>query len=233
VFPCIFKAPLTITGLAENSYRGSEIQLSEDGRVLYATVRYRERKSDDGDDDRATAKYVTRDTSTVLSQDFLTPVNRTFPGAKKVYSRQAGTNGILTAVLLSEGRPGSFSGGYPIQMLMQASTPTSGGRSNVVKVAPWNNGVFALSDSDRGFVQIWRLDGISGLPPDTVHVPLPALNINWKPQGPPSNIRASIVGEWRAPTSAVGNKAYPNDDDLPDEIIPSGRGCCSNAIWYD
>jgi hypothetical protein len=238
---------LTRIGLEQKRYRGSDIQLSEDGRVLYASVRYREPKEDDddenGSDDAPTFGYQNgrarpQAFARVLEQEQLTGVNDTLltqTYGKRRARRQIGNNGILTAVLLSQPQyPAQAAPGYPIQILMQASSPTGGGRSNIISPAPWHNGVFALSDSDHGLVQVWRLDGISLLPADGPHRQIAPLNLNSRPSSPLPNIRTSIVAEWHAPASAVGDPRVTDETEDSDAgLIRFQRGCCANAVWLN
>jgi hypothetical protein len=217
-------------------------------------VRYREPKADDDDDDGGGGggggrdddkrRKRKRDTSStlVLQRQQLDDVDDTLvhtnsSNNRRQFRRQIGNNGILTAVLLSDPQyPAQGPPGYPLQILMQASSPTGGGRSNVISVAPWNSGVFALSDSDHGFVQIWRLDGISDLPSDGPHRPIAPLNINSRPNPPLPNVRTNIVAEWHAPPAAVGDPRVLNDDrddDNGNGPIQFGRGCCAYAAWLN
>jgi hypothetical protein len=153
----------------------------------------------------------------------------------KLRKRQApaspgSTPGFITAVLLSDPpnapktgiNPKGNSRGWPLQMIMQASTPTTGGKSNAVMPAPWNNGYFALADSEVGFVQVWRLDGLAGLPRDGPKAMIQSQSNPMAGNSPIgagksgqraspqisqtlTNIRANIVAEWRAPADAVGD----------------------------
>jgi hypothetical protein len=321
------------TGIDQKLYRGADMLLSADGNILYATVRYRTPKADDGERDRggedgdededegaeeeeprAVAwnpfgglfggqnngnrnspkgntnsnngrngklgrRDVAADTHPVIFADQLDEVHIEGPDVK---IRQSATPGYLTAILLASpqktGAQGQNQGqvkGYPLQMIMQVATPTTGGKSNIVIPAPWDNNFFALTDSEIGFVQVWRLDGLLQLPRDG---PMAGgqLSMPGAPKGgqrasqlpsPLANIRANIVAEWRAPADAVGDvniiKGSSGRDDrrvqrtpgllsralgrrqydqvLPNPSsanmaaapIPSGRGCCAQAVWYN
>ncbi|KAF2664247.1 hypothetical protein BT63DRAFT_429769 [Microthyrium microscopicum] len=131
------------------------------------------------------------------------------PGSK-IHKRQAMNPGFLTAIALSD-PAGSQNRGFPLQVIMQVATSTTGGRSNVLTPAPWGNGYFSLTDSERGIVQIWKVDGLEALPRDG-----PQSNFNHIPvSGDPlrgtqennayANVRPSIVAEWIAPADAVGD----------------------------
>lgn len=134
--------------------------------------------------------------------------------------------GFLTAVLLSDpaqpsvGNSLNADKGWPLQMIMQAQTATTGGKSNSVAPAPWSNAMFALTDSEIGMVQVWRLDGLLNLPRDgpksmisqsqpmTGNAPFGAGKSGQRSSTMPpplANIRANIVAEWRAPPDAVGD----------------------------
>jgi carboxy-cis,cis-muconate cyclase len=48
--------------------------------------------------------------------------------------------------------------GHILQQAWTGQTKTSGGLANAVSPAPWSDGFVALTDSEKGFVQIWKLD---------------------------------------------------------------------------
>jgi hypothetical protein len=278
------------TGINPKLYRGHELVLSADSNILYGTVRYNGARCDEADDDD-TKRFLDDANINVARREKVDPVHAENPN---ISTRQVANPGYLTAILLSDPagppKPGMIqSKGYPLQMFMQAATPTTGGDSNAISPAPWNNGFFVLTDSEIGIVQIWRLDGLSDLPRNGVQPPKNkgskggnggkgGKDGNGGKDGmsllPPqlANIRANIVAEWRAPANAVGDpklsQANPRGDDrrmsraAPVALsrrnhpqkgrpapgsgkpqgtrangaarpIPSGRGCCADAVWYD
>ncbi|KAF2399737.1 3-carboxy-cis,cis-mucoante lactonizing enzyme [Trichodelitschia bisporula] len=107
--------------------------------------------------------------------------------------------GFLTAILISNpdndpGAPAAVptvpgrsanaqpkGAGYPLAKIMQVSTSTSGGKSNAVMPAYWSNEYMALSDSEAGMVQVWRIEGLLNLPKDTE----PSV-VRPPPQAPPA-----------------------------------------------
>jgi len=205
--------------------------------------------------DRRSVADIVTETPTHLKAPLITTAH-TSPRHKK---RETATPGFLTAVVLSNPPNGGIKG-YPLQVVMQVATGTGGGRSNIVTPAPWSNDLFALSDSERGLVQIWKLDGIANLPLDGPRGMIPTLPLNQAgnqrgKQGSVPNVRASIVAEWTAPPQAVGNLNEENNNDNRKRswwsrvmgsktkraatgteaapAIPSGRGCCANAVWLD
>jgi hypothetical protein len=283
------------TGINPKQYRGQELVLSADSNILYGTVRYSSAKDIDADDsdDNDTKRIQANANIHIISRDSVDPVHVDNPNLS---TRQIANPGYLTAIHLSDPpgppppRPGTTlqPKGYPLQMFMQAATTTAGGASNAVAPAPWHNGFFALTDSEVGIVQIWRLDGLADLPRDAVRPPKnkgrkagqAAQAAQTGTEGmasllPPAlaNIRANIVAEWRAPAHAVGDakpaQANPRGDDRRPSragaaalgkrnhppkgrpgsgmgrpqgtrsgggatgLIPGGKGCCADAVWYD
>ena len=88
--------------------------------------------------------------------------------------------GFLTAILLNtQASPtGGYSSaqnqvvaGYPLQVLLQVATSTSGGKSNSISPAQWHPEYLALADSEKGLVQVWRFDGVGGLPRGSASLP--------------------------------------------------------------
>jgi hypothetical protein len=69
--------------------------------------------------------------------------------------------GYITAILLTQlyeeesPRAGRATGaGFPLKVLFQMQTSTSGGLANSVSPAPWGNDYFALVDSEAGAVEV-------------------------------------------------------------------------------
>jgi hypothetical protein len=101
--------------------------------------------------------------------------------------------GFLTAIQLtategsapSNPRPGAREAGYPLQILLQVSTSTSGGRSNSITPAHWANEYVVLTDSEKGLVQVWRFDGLERLPQDAPPASSQPQSPQPRPQQPP------------------------------------------------
>jgi hypothetical protein len=136
------KSKITFTGLryslipaGEDTalYKADEVLLSADNNILYASTRYKG------------------------------------PGSKslgKARSAGPGGPGYVTAILLipiferQAPEPGHNEGpGYPLRQLFQMKTTTGGGASNAVSPAPWDSNYFAISDTEIGQVEIWKIEG--------------------------------------------------------------------------
>jgi carboxy-cis,cis-muconate cyclase len=120
-------------GANPSDYKADEVLLSADNNILYASTR--------------------------------------FKGAQRAAgapSRPGDGNGLgyVTAILLvpiSEKQTpevGHTQGpGFPLRQLFQIKTTTSGGASNAVSPAPWDRDYFAISDTEVGQVEIWKIEG--------------------------------------------------------------------------
>jgi hypothetical protein len=123
--------------------------------------------------------------------------------------------GFLTAILLTNPdtpgqlantppRAGDAGAGYPIQVILQVSTSTSGGKSNAITPAHWANEYVALADSEKGLVQVWRFDGLNALPreaPPAPPPPAPAPSPTSQPKQQPSqNPRPKNSNNQQQPT---------------------------------
>jgi len=176
----------------------------------------------------------------ILSQDSADPVIP-LQGSHALHRRQgfrqAQSPGFLTATLLADGLEGGRKG-FPIQLLTQVSTATTGGRSNTFAIAPFRSSssifnpspssnftdniikpparpspdippdsqTLALTESDVGLVQIWRLDGLRDMPHDA-----PVVALANQPGMLPEvlvKLRVTIVAEWRAPATLEGINGY-------------------------
>jgi hypothetical protein len=154
--------------------------------------------------------------------------------------------GFMTAILLTKqdsvvgARPPPLSSGrdvgagYPIQIILQVSTSTSGGRSNSVTPAQWGNEFVALADSEKGLVQVWRFDGLAdlprGLPPGpadtfTPRPPVPPKDTftprppvspvdTWSPR-PPVPPKATASQPQRLPQSQSQAPQWPSQSQSP------------------
>lgn len=82
------------------------------------------------------------------------------PSAKYLWAtsrgHRAGTAGYISAFSLSP------TTGAIIKQLFLTKTTTSGGAANAVTPAPFSDELVALSDTEKGFVQIWRLNASCG-----------------------------------------------------------------------
>jgi hypothetical protein len=148
--------------------------------------------------------------------------------------------GFLTAILLTsqDGVAGTqrtpVGAGYPIQVILQVSTSTSGGKSNSVTPAHWGNEFVALADSEKGLVQVWRFDGLGDLPKDVpgpapVAAPRPPVKITPQPLPQPTtqqNPRPASTSATSTTTTATRPPPwqYPNG-----QTGSSGRGWGGNA----
>jgi hypothetical protein len=85
----------------------------------------------------------------------------------RVRAAAASQPGYITAILLTQlyeeespiaGR--ATGAGFPLKVLFQIRTSTSGGLANSVSPAPWGNDYFALVDSEVGAVEV-RLNKVA------------------------------------------------------------------------
>jgi carboxy-cis,cis-muconate cyclase len=114
-------------------YKATEVLLSADNNILYASTRY-----------KGTASNSEK------------PVKAAGPSSP----------GYVTAILLvpiSEKQSPDASHaegpGFPLRQLLQMKTTTSGGASNAISPAPWDRDYFAISDTEIGQVEIWKIQG--------------------------------------------------------------------------
>ena len=209
------------------------MQLSADGRILFGTVKYPPRKAEDdnNNDGRPLRRRQSRPPPS-------SPADPPY--------------GFLTATLLSAPPRNPALTGFPLQLLLQVQTTTSGGQSNAAATAPWSRAHVALADSERARVQVWRIDGLAG--------PLPSGEIRGGGGGRDvlseealRRIRANIVAEWQAPAEDVGGGerdwrpagvtrqeadlaapwAMAADRGGQGVDVPAGRGCCADLVWLD
>jgi hypothetical protein len=208
------------------------MQLSADGRILFGTVKYPPRKPDDDND---------------AGRSLRRRQSRPPPS-----SPAAPPYGFLTATLLSAPPRDPALTGFPLQLLLQVQTTTSGGQSNAAVPAPWSRAHVALADSERARVQVWRIDGLAG--------PLPGGGSKGGGGGRDLlseaallGVRANIVAEWQAPAEDVGGGerdwkaagarrreadlaapwAMAADRGSQGVDVPVGRGCCADVVWLD
>jgi hypothetical protein len=193
--------------------------LSGDGRILFGTVKYPPPKPDDDDDDSDRPRLHRRQ-------------SRPPP-----FTNVAPPYGFLTATLLSAPPHNPSLTGFPLQLLLQVSTTTSGGQSNAAAPAPWSRAHLAIADSERGRVQVWRVDGLDGaLPSGEGGAAGGARDV--MSEAALGRIRANIVAEWQAPAEDVGGTAVVERRQEADGVasradVPVGRGCCSDLVWLD
>jgi hypothetical protein len=216
-----FVDELTIIGVAPKPYKGAAMQLSADGRILFGTVKHPPQQSDEDSDD-----------------DWPRASPRALPAAAPY--------GFLTAALLSGGPPADPAfAGFPLQLLLQVQTTTSGGQSHAAASAPWSRAHVALADSERARVQVWRIDGLEGALPTGRGRAGGARDV--LSQEALGRVRANIVAEWQAPAEDVGRGetdrragarqfgmgAARAGEAEEGADVPVGRGCCADLVWLD
>jgi hypothetical protein len=151
---------LTKPGMDPNQYEADEVFLSADSNVLFASTRFR-------------SSYVPSaprpDPAPRASRPPPRPTQQ--PGRpddddddddrKSVLTVAQSNSGYITAILLTslseEENPlaGRATGaGFPIKLLFQVQSSTSGGLTNSVSPAPWSNDYFAQVDSEAGSVEV-------------------------------------------------------------------------------
>jgi hypothetical protein len=209
---------LTVTAITPKFYKAAGMQLSADGRILFGTVISPPRKPDADDSD---------------SDDDRPQQSRPPPS-----SPAAPPYGFLTATLLSAPPRDPALTGFPLQLLLQVQTTTSGGQSNAAVPAPWSRAHVALADSERARVQVWRIDGLAGALPSGESRGATGRDVF--SEEALRRVRASIVAEWQAPKEDVGvaekdrrSRAVGAAEEGRAAGVPLGRGCCADLVWLD
>lgn len=143
--------------------------------------------------DQVKRRFSIRSLGEMFSMEFASPVKRQWPwnrpsnssnGPSAAPSTPAGTilPGYLTGLQLSESPSGGNGAGYPLGIILQVSTSTSGGKSSAISAAPWSNEHVTLADSEMGLVQVWRFEAVSDYPQSS-----PPRTSGSKSQPPPNN----------------------------------------------
>jgi hypothetical protein len=137
-----------VLGADQSLYSGEDVILSSQENVLFATSRYAEHPVVPGE-----------------ASDYPNPEKGSgFPAGQPPASRavkKAPQPGYITAILLtsySENRLPLQSrlvkAGFPIRVLFQKETTTTGGFANSVSPAPWRQDYIALADSQIGMIEV-------------------------------------------------------------------------------
>jgi hypothetical protein len=148
-------------------YSGEEVLLSLQQNVLYATSRYTEHLGIPGDrNSHPNAEYGSNAArlSSMASRQKPNAGNIRQPRQPPKNSRKqrrAPQSGYITAILLTpyvenqaplQGR--LVRAGFPIRVLLQVPTTTTGGLANSLSPADWGNAFFALADSQIGMIEV-------------------------------------------------------------------------------
>lgn len=122
--------------------------------------------------------------------------------------------GYLTGLQLSESPSDGNGAGYPLGIILQVSTSTSGGKSSVISAAPWSNEHVTLADSELGLVQVWRFEAVTDGPQSS-----PTQTSGNKFQSPPLNNPGpnppNSPNSQSQPIAAVNGQAMPNPQSQP------------------
>jgi hypothetical protein len=138
-----------VLGADRTLYSGEDVVLSAQENVLFATSRYIEHP----------------DESTIYpgseNKFGRTPGQQTQLSTNSKAIKKAPQSGYITAILLtsySENRTPRQSrlvrAGFPIRVLFQQETTTTGGLANSVSPAPLKEDYFALADSQTGMIEV-------------------------------------------------------------------------------
>jgi hypothetical protein len=154
---------IRVSGVDPTLYSGEEVVLSEQQNILFATTRYTEHPAVPGEG----SNYPEHGSTAARS-------SWSAGGQQNLYAGKAGQlpkvsralkktpqAGYITAILLttySEARRPLQSrlvrSGFPIRILFQQETTTTGGLANSVSPAPWGEEYFALADSQYGMIEV-------------------------------------------------------------------------------
>jgi carboxy-cis,cis-muconate cyclase len=129
-------------------YMATEVILSADSNILFASTRYRALRAQSLGDSASVRGPLSK-------EDVYHHKSRRSP----VLQRRAPQTGYVTAILLvpqSEQSNPEFpqGAGFPLRQLFQTKTTTSGGMSNAVSPAPWDRNYFTISDTEIGQVEV-------------------------------------------------------------------------------
>jgi hypothetical protein len=163
-----------VLGANPTLYSAEEVLLSANANILFATTRYTEHLV--VPDEASSYPYTEDELSASRSSRPMAGSSHNEPDLKpnvgddERQDRQAKTSrrrkrspqpGYITAILLTslleEQNPlqGRLVGsGFPIRVLFQLATTTTGGLANSVSPAPWANNYFALADSQYGMIEV-------------------------------------------------------------------------------
>jgi hypothetical protein len=144
-----------VPGVDRALYTGEEVVLSEQQTVLYATTRYTEHPAVPGEASSYPSTGFERNAVRLSTTD---AQQKQPKSSKMVKTPQPG---YITAILLTpyaevrtprQGR--LVQSGFPIRMLFQQETTTTGGLANSISPADWGDKYFALADSQYGMVEV-------------------------------------------------------------------------------
>ena len=151
-----------LTGVLEADrtlYSGEDVILSEQENVLFATSRYTEHPVVPGE----TSSYpnIQNRLNSALSSG-PTPGQQVQLPTNSRAMKKAPQAGYITAILLTSYaehraplQSRSVRAGFPIRVLFQQETTTTGGLANSVSPAHWGEeGYFALADSQIGMIEV-------------------------------------------------------------------------------
>lgn len=129
-------------------YMATEVILSADSNILFASTRYRALRAQSEDQLPVTKGPLTK-------EEVYHYKSRRSP----VLQKHASKSGYITAILLvpqNEQSNAEFlqGSGFPIRELFQTQTTTSGGMSNAITPAPWDRNYFTISDTEVGQVEV-------------------------------------------------------------------------------
>jgi hypothetical protein len=140
------------------------VTLTEQENVLLATTRYTEHPVVPGEVSNYPSSKAARSSGAVTVPQY---PNLEKPGQHIQLSNNARTikkapqSGYITAILLTtytenrtplQGR--LVRSGFPIRVIFQQETTTTGGLANSVSPAPWGEEYFALADSQYSMIEV-------------------------------------------------------------------------------
>jgi hypothetical protein len=155
-----------VVGADHTLYSGEEVVLSEQQNILFATARCTERPliPDEESSYPEQESNAARSPGSAAGQQITNAGDDGQPKQLPKISRalkKTAQSGYITAILLttySESRMPLQSrlvrSGFPIRVLFQQETTTTGGLANSVSPAHWGEEYFALADSQFGMIEV-------------------------------------------------------------------------------
>jgi hypothetical protein len=151
-----------LTGVPEADrtlYSGEEVILSAQENVLFATSRYTEHPVVPGE---ASSYPNTENMMNSARSSGSTPGQKVRLPTNSRVKKKAPQAGYITAILLTSYaehrtplQSRSVRAGFPIRVLFQQETTTTGGLANSVSPAQWGEeGYLALADSQIGMIEV-------------------------------------------------------------------------------
>jgi hypothetical protein len=152
---------LTNSGMDANQYEADEVFLSADSNVLFASTRFRSSYRPSPPSRPSPPPRTSRPPPRPTQQPGRPDDDDDDDDRRAILATAQSNSGYITAILLSslseEESPlaGRATGaGFPVKLLFQIPSSTSGGLTNSVSPAPWSNDYFAQVDSEAGGVEV-------------------------------------------------------------------------------